>query len=234
MKRAATGVMTLVGLVLVICAVMGAVLLGPHGTWHTELHVPAGRSAVVVSPSLASVIGPRISLEASADGDAGVPLFAGRARPDDADALVDTADRLVVDGLDGARELSTSRRSGTDPVPAPADLDVWGSSATGTGDLRLTYRAPLGAQTVVLARTDGRPLPAMTLRLAWSDRTWLWLPAVLAVVGLALVLLARRVRRPASASGLSAAARRRRRLSTGASRPRPGAGRPAKTKHVGK
>ena len=47
MKRAVTGVATLVGLVLVICSVMGFVLLGTHGTWHSELQVPAGRSVIV-------------------------------------------------------------------------------------------------------------------------------------------------------------------------------------------
>src|SRR4051794_944877 len=106
MKRAASGVATLVGLVLVICAVMGAVLLGPHGTWHSELRVPAGRSAVVLDPALVSVLGPRISVEARAQGDgaSAVPLFAGRARPDDTAELVASTDRLDVDGLDGARE----------------------------------------------------------------------------------------------------------------------------------
>src|SRR4051794_28213254 len=121
MKRAIAGVLTLVGLVLVICSVMGVILLGVNGTWHSELKVPAGRTAVVVDPALAAVIGPRITVaaEVDRDADAGVPLFVGRARPDDTNALLETSDRLVVSGLDGARALSARRLHGSDPLPTP-------------------------------------------------------------------------------------------------------------------
>src|SRR3954470_12095531 len=105
MKRAITGVLTLVGLVLVICSVMGVLLLGVNGTWHSQLKVPAGRTAIVVEPALAAVIGPRITVAADVDGDAALPLFVGRARPDDTKALLETSDRLVVSGLDGSRAL---------------------------------------------------------------------------------------------------------------------------------
>ena len=66
MKRAITGAITLVGLVLVILSVMGVILLGSNGTWHSELKVPAGRTAVVVQPALASVLGPAITVRAEA------------------------------------------------------------------------------------------------------------------------------------------------------------------------
>lgn len=241
LKRAVTGAATLVGLVLVISAVMGAMLLGVRGTWHTELEVPAGRSAVVLPPSLASVIGPQVQVEAN--GPAGVALFAGRARPDDAAALVGSVDRLEIDGLDGARRLAASARAGAQVMPAPAGLDVWSARATGTGAVRLTYRATPGAQTVVVARADGQPLPAMQLRVGWSDRTWLLVPAVLLLLGLTMVWLARRWCAPSSAGrARSAGSRGRQGVSRStppiAGAPRPPRARPssgsAPSKHVGR
>ncbi|GAA4345622.1 hypothetical protein [Angustibacter luteus] len=198
MKRAITGAITLVGLVLVILSVMGVILLGSNGTWHSELKVPAGRTAVVVQPALASVLGPRITVRAEADAasDQQVPLFIGRARPDDASALVESSDRLLVSGLDGARQLSTVHRNGNDPFPVPDTVDVWQSQATGTGAVEIAYRARPGAETVVIARADGKPLPAMTLHLGWTRAVWFWIPVALLLAGLGLLLLGRRLRAP--------------------------------------
>lgn len=232
MKRAVTGVATLVGLVLVLCAVMGFVLLGPNGTWHSELQVPAGRSAVVVEPALASVIGPRVSVQVRA-ADGSVPLFVGRARPDDTAALVGTTNRLVVTGLDGARRLSARSAAGSEGLPPPDQVDIWHSRATGQGSATLDYRAAVGAESVVVARSDGAPLPAISLRLGWSDRIWYWVPLLLLVVGLVLLYLVRRWNRPAAvrAAGRSSVRRRAR----GGRLRRPGAAaRPGRSGHVGR
>jgi len=198
MKRAITGALTLVGLVLVICAAMGLVVLGSHGTWHSEVAVPAGRTAVVVDPALASVIGPRISVSAEVDSpaDAGVQLFAGRARPDDTKSLLESADRFVVSGMDGARGLATRHLHGNDPLPVPDSVDVWQARATANGAVGLTYRASPGAESVVIARADGKPMPALTLRLGWSRVLWYWVPAALLLAGLGAFALALRMRAP--------------------------------------
>lgn len=232
MKRAVTGVATLVGLVLVICAVMGSVLLGPHGTWHSELHVKAGQDAIVVEPALASVIGPSVSVQAHAiDSDA--PLFIGRARPDDTEALVSSSDRLLVSGFDGVRLLRAVPVRGSAPFPAPDSVDVWHSRVVGEGEARLSYRAVPGAESVVVSRADGQPLPEVLLTVSWSDRTWFWVPILLLLTGLALLYAVRRWNRPAAlrAAGLSSVRRRAR-----AMRPRRpgGAGRPSRSGHVGR
>jgi hypothetical protein len=198
MKRAITGALTLVGLVLVICAVMGVIVLGSHGTWHSEVTVPAGRTAVVIDPALASVIGPRISVRAEVDSpaDEGVQLFVGRARPDDTKALLESTDRFVVSGMDGARGLATQHLHGNDPLPVPDSVDVWQARATAAGSAGLTYRASPGAESVVIARADGTPMPALTLRLGWTRVLWYWVPAALLLAGLGAIALALRVRAP--------------------------------------
>ncbi len=229
MKRAATGAATFVGLVLVICAVMGFITLGAHGTWRSDLQVPAGRSAVVIEPALASVMGPRITVRASASDDAQLPLFAGRARPDDASALVEGSDRLVVQGLDGGRDLRTTSGSGSDPMPAPDAVDVWDTSAVAPGSVQLSYRATRGAQSVVIARADGQPMPALSLRISWAKALWYWVPAVLLLAGLALIALGRWANRPRTAVRSTSASARRRRRPVAPGRPSA-----AGTKHVGK
>ncbi len=232
MKRAVTGAATLVGLVLVICSVMGFVLLGAHGTWHSELQVPAGRSAVVIEPSLASVIGPTVSVQARTAGPA-TSIFIGRARPDDTAALVGTTNRMLVTGLDGARRLSTRSASGSEGLPAPDTLDVWHSRVLGDGGATLVYRAAPGAESAVIASADGAPLPALSLRLAWSDRTWFWVPLLLLVAGLAVLYLVRRWNRPPAvrAAGLSSVRRRARSMGP---RRAGAADRPSRSGHVGR
>ncbi|KQX69651.1 hypothetical protein [Angustibacter sp. Root456] len=232
MKRAITGVATLVGLVLVICSVMGFVLLGSHGTWHSELQVPAGRSAIVIEPALASVIGPTVSVQARTSSP-GAPIFIGRARPDDTAALVDTTNRLVVTGLDGARRLTTRSASGSEGLPPLDQVDVWHSRVQGDGAATLVYRAAPGAESAVIARADGAPMPAVSVRLAWSDRTWFWVPVLMLVLGLGLLYLVRRWNRPPAvrAAGLSSVRRRARSM-----RPHRGgaADRPSRSGHVGR
>lgn len=231
MKRAVTGVGSLVGLVLVICAVMGAVLLGTQGTWHSELHVPAGRTAIVVEPALASVIGPTISVHART-ADPNVPLFIGRARPDDAAALVQTTDRLRVTGLSGARLLATDDAPGSGTLPALDGVDVWHSRTVRDGDARLSYRAERGAQSAVIARADGRPLPAVALTLSWTNRTWYWIPLLLLVAGLGLIAGLRRWNRPATARSRTWSVGRGGSLARARRIGRPA--RPGKTAHVGR
>ncbi|WP_426561672.1 hypothetical protein ACPPVT_15215 [Angustibacter sp. McL0619] len=198
MKRAITGALTLVGLVLVILAVMGVVLLGSKGTWRSAVSVPAGRSAVVVDPALAAVMGPRISVRADvADpADDNVQLFIGRARPDDTRSLLESTDRFLVTGMDGARGLATSHLNGNDLLPAPGSVDIWQSSAAAAGSAALSYQARPGAETVVITRADGKPLPALTLRLGWSRVLWYWVPTLLLLAGLGAIVLAMRMRAP--------------------------------------
>lgn len=196
MKRAVTALGTLAGLVLVILAMMLATLLGVSGTWRTETVVPAGRDAIVVGPVLASVIGPRVTVRVET-GDRTAELFVGRARPDDAKALLDGVSQVRIDGLNGARRLSERAVPGRGVPLAPAASDIWQTSTVGTGTVSAQYRPVRGAESMVIARSDGQPLPALNLSLAWTDRRWTWMPVAMLVLGLVLLAVTGR-RRPAT------------------------------------
>jgi hypothetical protein len=193
MRRAVTAFGTLCGLVLVILAGFGVVLLGANGTWHASARVPAGASAVLVDPQLASVLGPEVSVRVSAHEVAGapVPLFVGRSRPDDAVAFVGVARHLRITGLDGARRLDTRPVAGGPTMPRVGSADIWHSRVVGDGKVEQSVVARPGAESVLIARPDGQPLPQVDVRLGWTNRWWYWIPALLLVSGLALLAVCR-------------------------------------------
>jgi hypothetical protein len=193
MRRAVMAFGTLCGLVLVILAGFGAVLLGADGTWHASARVPAGASAVVVDPQLASVLGPQVSVRVSAHEVAGapVPLFVGRSRPDDALAFVGVARHLRITGLDGARRLDTRPVAGGPTMPRVGSADIWHSRVVGAGKVEQSVVVRPGAESVLIARPDGQPLPQVDVRLGWTNRWWYWIPALLLVSGLALLAVCR-------------------------------------------
>jgi hypothetical protein len=173
---------------------MGAVLVGTDGAWQAKGRVPAGRSAVLVQPALASVLGPRVTLRVASD-DPRARLFAGRTRPDDARDLVAGSPYTDVTGLDGSRRLRTTRAAGAQTLPAPAQVDLWHQQAEGTGSVRLGWRPTPGAETFVVMRSDGAPLPALDVTMSWQHAAWRWLPVDVALAGALLLLLAWPLRR---------------------------------------
>jgi hypothetical protein len=194
MHRAAAAVLTVAGLVLVLVAVMGAVVLGPRGEWRAQGLVSEGARAVVVGPSLAAVLGPRVALRVEAEDDT-APLFVGRARPDDARALVAGTASAEVVGLDGSRRLEVRSSRATGALPPPGRVDLWQQTAEGTGSARLAWTPSPGAQSLVVARADGAPLPAVDLTVSWRDAGWRLLPVGALASGAALLLAAWPLRR---------------------------------------
>jgi hypothetical protein len=187
MKRAAAAVLTVAGLTLVLVAVLSAVLLGPRGEWRAQGRVAAGARAVVVGPALAAVLGPRVALRADA-ADPRTELFVGRAAPADATALARGSATAQVVGLDGSRRLAVRTSSESQALPAPAEVDVWQQSAQGTGSAGLAWTPSPGAQSFVVTRVDGAPLPAVDLTLTWRDAGWRALPGVPLAAGALLLL----------------------------------------------
>ena len=70
LTRAARGVALVAGLTLLLVGLGLAVLLGPDGAWSATATVPAGRAAVLLEPSVVSVLGPRVAVTAEAADDA--------------------------------------------------------------------------------------------------------------------------------------------------------------------
>lgn len=188
----ATGVLlTVAGLTLVLVGVMLGVLLGSDGEWSAQTRVPAGRSAVVVGPALASVLGPSVTVSAHADG--GVPLFLGRARVDDAMAFVKGTSHAFTRSLLDGHTLRQQAAEGQTPLVDPGSVDIWQQESVAGRSLAWTPTP--GAQAVVISTATGTPLPAVDLAVSWRDGSWRAIPALAVLVGSALLALARLVRR---------------------------------------
>jgi hypothetical protein len=215
MTRAASLLLRVLGLTLVLVGVMGFVLLGADGTWTARTEIPAGRTAVVLEPSVVSVLGTTVTvrIEPSVD-DTRAPsaagstppagYFLGRGRSDDLNAYAQDPAVTRVVGLARSRELEV--RGGPGPIPpltpggvpsstpnapsalAPTAVDLWQQQVSGPRARQLTWHPTPGAQSVLVAREDGTPLPALGIEVAWTNHTWLWMPTVALVLGLVLIV----------------------------------------------
>ena len=217
MTRAASLLLRVVGLALVLVGLMGLVLVGVDGTWTARAEIPAGRTAVLLEPSVVSVLGPRVSVrvqpvEDTSSGQSTGPaeLFLGRGRSDDLTAYAQDPEVTRVVGLDGSRELDV--RDGPGPVAAPlgsgvptvsagaaassptaqwrppTTVDLWQQQVSGPDARELAWRPTRGAQSVLIAAEDATPLPALDVEVAWTDHGWLWIPSVVLVLGIVLIV----------------------------------------------
>jgi hypothetical protein len=197
MRRAVAVLLTVTGLALVLVAVVSAIALGPRGEWRAHGRVPEGVRAVVVPSSLVSVLGPqRVALRVEAT-DPRTPLFLGRARWDDAQALAAGVPSAEVMWLRVPRWLDVPRMFGAPsvPLPDPAGLDLWHQTAEGTGRARIAWTPSPGAESFVVARADGGALPSMDLTMAWTDDSWRLLPLGVLAGGGALMVAGLLLRR---------------------------------------
>jgi hypothetical protein len=83
-------------------------------------------------------------------------VFVGIARTTDVEDYLDGAAHSVVQEIDG-REVRYHHEPGGSSVMAPADLDIWVASASGTGEQELSWDARGGRWTVVVMNADGTP-----------------------------------------------------------------------------
>jgi hypothetical protein len=215
MTRAASLLLRVLGLTLVLVGLMGFVLLGADGTWTARTEVPAGRTAVVLEPSVVSVLGTNVTVRINpsvADDQAKVATgiapsagyFLGRGRADDLTAYAQDPTVTRVVGLTRSRQLEVQEGPGPVPpltpagVPSstpnapsavpPTAVDLWQQQVSGPGARQLTWRPTPGARSILVAREDGTPLPALGIEVAWTNQTWLWMPTVALVLGLALIV----------------------------------------------
>jgi hypothetical protein len=211
MTRAASLLLRVLGLTLVLVGFMGFVLLGADGTWTARTDVPAGRTAVLLEPAVVSVLGTNVTvrIEPSVGDDqaqavAGVAppagYFVGRGRADDLTAyaqgpavsrvvgLTRSRELEVRDGPAGSMPAAVGVPAGTQGRVAPAALDLWQQEVSGPRARQLSWRPTPGARSVLVAREDGSPLPALGVEVAWTNHTWLWMPTAALVLGLLLIV----------------------------------------------
>ncbi len=196
MTRAVSLLLRVVGLALVLVAGAGFVLVGDGGAWTATSSVPAGRTAVLVEPAVASVLGPTVTVRVVPADGVGA-LFLGRGRSDDLTAYAQDPHLVRVVGFDGSRRLKlqdgpapTSATSATKAADwrAPTTVDLWQQQVTGPGERALTWRPTSGAQSILVAREDGASLPALELSVVWKDGRWLWYPIAALVLGLVMIV----------------------------------------------
>lgn len=81
-------------------------------------------------------------------------VFVGIARTADVEAFLAGTAYSIVDEIDG-RDVRYRQVAGRSMVGAPADLDIWAASASGTGEQELTWEARGGRWSVVVMNAGG-------------------------------------------------------------------------------
>jgi hypothetical protein len=177
--------LSVLGALLLLLGLAGAILVGPSSTWSVGRTVRPGAPAVVVTTGVVGAIGPEVTITARrADGGA---VYVGRAISSDVTDLTRTTPRLLVSGVHGLRRLSTSPRAGTTSLPPVQTSDIWRDTSVGSGTQTLQWRPDTDPQAVLVASTDGSALPAVRLTVSWHRSGWFPAAVLLLLVGLALL-----------------------------------------------
>lgn len=208
MTRAASLLLRVVGLALVLVAAMGFALVGDGGAWTAHATVPAGRTVVLVEPAVASVLGPAVSVQVTPKDVDEAAFFLGRGRSDDLATYVQGRDVVRIAGFDGSRRLaledgpppasastpgSASASAGgstagsTGRLQPPMTVDLWQQQVTGLHARELSWRPTAGARSILVAHEDGSALPALDVTVTWTDGRWLWYPVAALLLGVAMI-----------------------------------------------
>ncbi|EMY34665.1 hypothetical protein D477_008418 [Arthrobacter crystallopoietes BAB-32] len=189
--------------VALIAAGLVAILLGIgfRTVWAPPETLSASYSAgestapvTVIEPAVFGVHDERVDISVEADGE--FLLAVGRAG--DVEAWVGEAAHTAISAVDGG-QLQAEIVEGEAEVPNPAGSDLWVSEETANGSTEHRWIEPAEGEWSILLAADGKqPAPA-TVTVSWpNDSSTPWsmvlfiIGALLAVLGLALAVLARR------------------------------------------
>lgn len=179
-QRVAGVVLALAGLVAAIVGGWFLANLGTSGT--ATFTADPGQRVVVLDPDVLNRVDHPVEVTAAGSGE----LWAGTARPSDAEAVLGHATRAEVSGVAVSDWVLTSAEVGsTDPVD-PAGLDVWQESGTASGEISRTIEQSQAPQTLVVAAADGAEIDSVTMTV--EDSGWGTMAVVTLVVGLVLLL----------------------------------------------
>lgn len=180
-KRAVLAVLTVVGIVLLGLGSWFTFHLGPTGS-ATFTTTPAKGSIVVVEPSVLNRVDRPTTVTVVTRGKS--PVFAGRATPSDAEAIVGGADVTRVTGAHVRSWSLVASQSGAGAAPALAGADIWREAVQGNGRVRLQVRQENAPEAVVLATADGKPADISRLTVTIERRTWFFQALLVSLVGL--------------------------------------------------
>jgi hypothetical protein len=184
---AVTGLLlTLVGALLLVVGLVGAILVGPSSSYTDRKTVQPGAPAVVVTSGVVGAVGPEVTVTARRL-DGGV-LFVGRAISRDVTDLTARAPSLQVRGVHALHGLVVQARPGSTSLANVQTSDIWRDSSAGAGSRSLVWRPDEQSQSVLIASTDGAALPALQVTVTWHRSGWFPAALLLILIGLGLLV----------------------------------------------
>lgn len=184
--RPVAALVVLAGITLAGYGVLRATVLAPPTQTMGRLTGVSGAAVVDTATGVLDLDGPRVVVQARAEG--GAPVFLGIGRADDVAAYLGTVRRAEITEVSGQGRLTVTR-VGSDPgLPDPAGADVWAARARGTGTATLTWPDNPGQWRLVVASDGSHPAPS-AIDLTWSRAPRPNRAPVLLVAGSVAVLL---------------------------------------------
>jgi hypothetical protein len=172
--------LTVAGLVLLVLGTWFTVHLGVSGT--ASFRTTPRDGVVVLEPSVLNRVDGPVTV--AARGAHGQPLFLGVATPEDAEAIVDGAQRTTVSGLRLRDWSLRTSHSGHGPAPALGSADIWRAVGRGAGTVRLSISQTAAPESVVVTGQDGGSAELSSLTVTMHRPAWFLESLLVAVVGL--------------------------------------------------
>lgn len=181
----------LLALLGLVAAIVGGWFLAAIGTSGSATFTTEPESRVVVlDPDVLNRVDEPVEVTAEGGGT----VWAGTARPSDAETLLADTSRVEIDGV-GVRDwvLTSSEVGEGGPVDA-GSLDIWQASTSAPETVTTTIDQSNAPQTLVITAPEGEQVEEVELAVAdegWSTTALLLLISGLVVLVLGIVLLVR-------------------------------------------
>lgn len=173
--------LALLGLVAVVIGGWFLAALGTSGT--ATFTAEPDQRVVVLDPDVLNRVDAPIEVSATGGGT----VWAGVARPSDAEALLGDGTRGEASGVDvGDWALTTTTVGSGEPVDA-GSLDIWRMSTSGKGTATTTIEQDQAPQTLVVTAPEGEQIEQVELVV--SDDRWATTAIVLVVGGVLTLLI---------------------------------------------
>ena len=164
MRRQLGWLLVLVGVVIALVGVAGAVLFGPDDRATTGPHaVPVAGVGLATAPGAIAYAGPRLELTIQCQ-PAGRRLFAGVAHHVDAVDFLARAPYTRVDEIWVPWDIATTDVRGEGELAdRPRTADFWTTKAVGHGTVTLDWLLAEAPQDLVVVDAHGRPISSLAI-----------------------------------------------------------------------